>query len=156
MRPGLKEVLRELKNHFELILFTSSSKIYCDGILKNVIECEETLFDFKLFKNHLAAPRNFIGGSRHMSSQQGDPSGSLIKNLDILLSGRTLSDLLIVDNRSAMYCDHVFNGIPISDYQGDPKDRALYLLKEYLMRRILPVEDVRQSIKEDFLDAIFT
>ena len=55
-----------------------------------------------------------------------------------------------------MYCDHVFNGIPISDYQGDPKDRALYLLKDYLMRRILPVEDVRQSIKEDFLDAVIT
>ena len=55
-----------------------------------------------------------------------------------------------------MYCDHVFNGIPISDYQGDPKDRALYLLKDYLMKRILPVEDVRQSIKDDFLDAVFT
>ncbi len=116
MRPGLKEVLRELKKHFELIIFTSSSKIYCDGILKNVIECEETFFDHKLFKNHLAAPRNYIGGSRQMSSQKGDPSGTLIKNLDILLSGRTLSDLLIVDNRSAMYCDHVLNGIPISDY----------------------------------------
>ena len=150
-------MLRELKNHFELILFTSSSKIYCDGILKNVIECEETFFDHKLFKNHLAAPRNFIGrGSRMMSSQKGDQSGSLIKNLDILLSGRTLGDLLIVDNRSDMYCDHVFNGIPISDYQGDPKDRALYVLKDYLMRRILPVEDVRQSIKEDFLDAVFS
>jgi TFIIF-interacting CTD phosphatase-like protein len=58
MRPGLKEVLRELKAHFELILFTSSSKVYCDGILKNVIESEETFFDHKLFKNHLAAPRN--------------------------------------------------------------------------------------------------
>lgn len=91
-----------------------------------------------------------------MSSQQGDPSKSLIKNLDILLSGRTLADLLIVDNRSGMYCDHVFNGIPISDYQGEPEDRALYLLKDYLMRRILPVEDVRQSIKEDFLDAVIT
>ena len=38
LRPGLKEVLRELKKHFELIMFTSSSKIYCDGIMRNVIE----------------------------------------------------------------------------------------------------------------------
>jgi len=110
--------LRELKNSFELILFTSSSKIYCDGILKNVIECDETLFDHKLFKSHLAASRA-VSGSRMLSSQRGaggDPQNSLIKNLDILLSGRTLSDLIIVDNRSAMYSDHIFNGIPITDY----------------------------------------
>jgi len=79
----------------------------------------------------------------------------LIKNLDILLSGRTLSDLIIVDNKSAMYCDHVFNGIPISDYHGEQSDKALIHLKDYLLKRILPAEDVRQVIKEDFLDAVF-
>ena len=89
MRPGLKEVLKELKNHFELILFTSSSKIYCDGILKNVIECDEKLFDHKLFKTHLSASR-VINGSRLMSSQKGEQGNNLIKNLDILLSGRSL------------------------------------------------------------------
>ena len=67
LRPGLKEVLRELKNHFELILFTSSSKIYCDGILKNVIECDEKFFDHKLFKTYLC-PSKFLTASKIMSS----------------------------------------------------------------------------------------
>jgi TFIIF-interacting CTD phosphatase-like protein len=60
MRPGLKAFLRELKKHFELILFTSSSRIYCDGILRNVIENDgETFFEHKLFKNHLMPPKVF-------------------------------------------------------------------------------------------------
>lgn len=121
MRPGLKEVLRELKQHFELILFTSSSRIYCDGILKNVIESDgEVFFDHKLFKTHLVPPKIYNMASRFHKDN------SLIKNLDILMSGRNLSDMVIVDNRSANYCDHVMNGIPISDYHGDANDRALY------------------------------
>ncbi|MFS8159560.1 MAG: NIF family HAD-type phosphatase [Candidatus Roizmanbacteria bacterium] len=50
MRPGLKDVLRELKKHFELILFTSSTKTYCEALIKNVIENEEEFFDYKLYK----------------------------------------------------------------------------------------------------------
>ena len=149
-RPGLKKVLRELKEHFELILFTSSSKTYCDGILQKAIQGDdgEIFFDHKLFKNHLFPPKVYNPASKFHKDN------SLIKNLDILLSGRKLSDILIVDNRSANYCDHVYNGIPISDYHGDPSDKALYRLQKYLMNRILPAEDVRKVIKTDFMDAV--
>ena len=53
LRPGLKEVLRELRKHFEIIMFTSSSKVYCEGILKTVIEVGEQFFDYRLYKNSL-------------------------------------------------------------------------------------------------------
>ena len=113
-------MLRELKKHFELIIFTSSSRIYCDGILKNVIESDgETFFDHKLFKNHLVPPKIYNPASRFHKDN------TLIKNLDILQSGREMSDIVIIDNRSANYCDHVLNGIPISDYNGDSNDIAL-------------------------------
>lgn len=62
--------------------------------------------------------------------------------------------MVIVDNRSANYCEHVMNGIPISDYNGDPSDRALESLQEYLINRLLSIEDVRLAVKEDFLDAV--
>ncbi|TNV84748.1 hypothetical protein FGO68_gene6285 [Halteria grandinella] len=148
LRPGLKQVLRKLKEHFELILFTSSSKIYCDGILRNVIEADEKFFDHKLFKNHLYPPRIFSVASRFHKEN------TLIKNLDILLSGRNIQDLVIVDNRAANYCDHLLNGIPITDYNGEKDDVGLFKLEEYLMNRIVSIEDVRVAIKEDFIEAV--
>ena len=39
-----------------------------------------------------------------------------IKNLDVLLSGRDLKDLVIIDNRSENYREHLKNGIPIIDF----------------------------------------
>lgn len=62
--------------------------------------------------------------------------------------------MVIVDNRAANYCDHLLNGIPITDYNGEKDDTGLYRLEEYLMQRILVAEDVRAAIKEDFMDAV--
>lgn len=54
LRPGLKEILRELKEHFEIIMFTSSSRVYCQGILRAVIETDgESFFDYRLYKDSL-------------------------------------------------------------------------------------------------------
>lgn len=117
--------------------------------MQKVIEVDnDVFFDHKLFKTHLIPPKVYNRASRFHHDN------TLIKNLDLLLSGRELSDMIIVDNRSANYCDHVLNGIPISDYHGDPNDTALYKLKDYLINRILPAEDVRTVIKEDFMDAV--
>lgn len=119
-----------MKKNFELILFTSSTKLYCDGICKNVIENEESFFDYKLFKHHIT--------SNEVNIQ--------IKNLDILLDGRDLKDIVIIDNKSYNYFDHVSNGIPIIEYLGDKSDTALFHLKDYLLSRILNSEDVRKTI----------
>jgi hypothetical protein len=144
-------VLRELKKHFEVIMFTSSSRIYCDGIMKNVIETDgETFFDHKLFKNHLFPPKVYSNYSRfHLDNTQ-------IKNLDILKEGRDMKSMVIIDNRSANYCDHVLNGIPISDYNGEPNDEGLLKMFDYIMARLLPADDLQQIVKEDFLDAVIT
>lgn len=120
-------------------MFTSSSKIYCNGILKNVIEDQEEFFDFKIFKDHLYYKPN---------------QNIFIKNLDLLLEGRSLKDIIIVDNKSSNYADHIFNGIPIKEYNGDPSDNCLKHLSDYLIKRMLTTEDVRSIIKEDFLRAV--
>jgi TFIIF-interacting CTD phosphatase-like protein len=70
-------------------VFTSSSKVYCEGVIKNVIENEdEPLFDYKLYKNHCTM----------LPGRKG-----CVKDLDLLLSGRNLKDIVIVDNRSDNY-----------------------------------------------------
>jgi TFIIF-interacting CTD phosphatase-like protein len=121
--------LRELKEHFELVLFTSSSRIYCEAVVNNVIENEEKFFDYKLFKQHCTN----VPGKK----------GACIKNLDILLKGRELKDLVIVDNRAENYITHLSNGIPINDFNGSPEDEALFQLSIYLKEKILPADDAR-------------
>lgn len=69
-----------------------------------------------------------------------------MKNLDILLKGRDLKNVVIIDNRSENYSHHLRNGIPILDFQGDDEDRALFHLQDYLISKILPAEDVREVI----------
>ena len=135
LRPHLIEMLDALKDHFELILFTSSNKVYCEAVIQNCIENEVKYFDYMLFKNHCT-----------MISKT-----NCIKNLDILLKGRDLKDLVIVDNRSENYQSHLRNGIPIIDFQGDETDQALRFLKVYLLERILPATDCREVIDQDFL-----
>ena len=41
-----------------------------------------------------------------------------VKDLMILLSGRTLEDIVIVDNKIESYASNLENGIPITDYLG--------------------------------------
>ena len=57
--------------------------------------------------------------------------------------------MIIIDNRSANYCEHSLNGIPITDYHGNQNDRALFELRDYLIRRLSPAQvgDVRKVIK---------
>lgn len=41
-----------------------------------------------------------------------------VKDLNILLGGRTLADMVIVDNKIESYASHLENGIPITDFIG--------------------------------------
>ena len=44
---------------------------------------------------------------------------------------------------------HMCNGVPVVDFEGDPKDRALFHLTVYL-KSFLFEEDVRFKISDDF------
>ena len=71
-RPRMKEMLYSLKEHFELILFTSSSEAYCKAIIGAAIENDGQIFDYKLYKKQCIV--------RHKQS--------CLKDLDQLLNGR--------------------------------------------------------------------
>lgn len=55
-----------------------------------------------------------------------------LKDLKILEIGRSLQDIIIVDNTIKSFYLHLSNGIPIHDFEGDPNDRALFHLTVYL------------------------
>lgn len=91
-RPYLFEALRILKTKFELILFTSSTKTYCQALIANYIEDKEMFFDHKLYKNDCVLnPYNGKG---------------VLKNLDKLLTNRKISDIVIVDDLADNFINH--------------------------------------------------
>ena len=72
-----------------------------------------------------------------------------IKDLKILEEGRSLKDVVIVDNNIQSFFLQLSNGIPIYDYTGDKNDQVLLSLTEYL-KQFLDVADVRTKIDADF------
>lgn len=73
-----------------------------------------------------------------------------VKDLSILLNGRSLKDMVIVDNKVESYSNHLENGIPIKSFYGEEDDSMLVILEKYLMK-LKHKEDVREQIKKDFL-----
>jgi len=132
-RPYLRDMLRQLKQDFELILFTSGQRDYANKII-DLIEKDEKFFDFRLTKDDCLHCKNL---DVH------------VKDLKVLLFGRGLKDIIIVDNCTVNYMMQLTNGIPIKDFNGDKKDFYLYTLCKYL-KTFKDTPDVRNKITEDF------
>ncbi len=74
-----------------------------------------------------------------------------MKDLTILLSGRRIEDIVIIDNKVESYASNLENGIPITDFLGQDDDQMLEQLERYLLRCIGEnCEDVREVIIRDF------
>lgn len=137
LRPGLEEFLEELKNYFEIIVFTSGTKDYAETIL-NIIEQKSNskYFDGLLYREHTT-----LIGKKY------------IKDLSKL--GRDLSRTIIVDNLPQSFKLQRENGILINSFYGDNmNDKALYELKRILINIYNDKSDVRDSIikyKEDII-----
>jgi len=137
LRPGLEEFLEELKNYFEIIVFTSGTKDYADTIL-NIIEQKSNsrFFDGLLYREHTTLIEK-----------------KYIKDLSKL--GRDLSKTIIVDNLPQSFKLQRENGILINSFYGDNmNDKALYELKRILINIYNDKSDVRDSIikyKEDII-----
>jgi Dullard-like phosphatase family protein len=132
-RPGLENTLKILCNHFELILFTAGSETYADIVLGEL--------DIRKYFDHVLSRMDcyFI-------------NGVFVKDLEILLSGRSLSDLLIIDNKAESYAMHIENGIPIDDYIGGNDDNALSKLTKFLLKKCKGYTDVREVVNHEILN----
>ena len=73
-----------------------------------------------------------------------------VKDLTILLSGRRIEDIVIIDNKIESYASNLENGIPITDYLGQEEDVMLEYLERYLLKSVNEAEDVREVIVRDF------
>ena len=89
--------------------------------------------------------------------QKSEDSTLLIKNLEVLLGGRKLENILIVDTNMHHFTKQLTNGIFVPSYRidRDNNDFILKYLKNYILE-FVEVNDVKVKIKNDFgLDKLF-
>ena len=114
IRPHAYEVLKDLKQYFEIGLFTSSNKSYADTVVSH-FDPHDELFDFRLYKDCCLD----IGDSIS------------IKDIRVL-RGREIKNIFLVDNNLYCYGLQLTQGIPIVPFMGDASDTELLKLQCYL------------------------
>jgi CTD small phosphatase-like protein 2 len=131
-RPYMTQMLKKLKKHCELIVFTAAQKQYAESIIQSMSTMAggEPLFDHIL-------TREFC---YQMPKPNAPDQSYYLKDLRVMLDGRKLNEMILIDNRAIGFAGvHLTNGIPIKDYEGDRKDTELWGLTDYLMQSfILP------------------
>ena len=64
-----------------------------------------------------------------------------------MLDGRKLNEMILIDNRAIGFAGvHLTNGIPIMDYEGDPKDTELWALTDYLFQSFIKPLSSSQNV----------
>jgi len=131
IRPYAEQFLREMSQHFEIIVFTAAEKRYAENCLK--------LIDPNgVYVKHLLHRENCLRTRK----------GLYIKDLRII-KNRELKDMVLVDNFMPSFSFQIGNGIPILTWEGDVQDKEL----KYLMRYLLEAknyDDMREINQKRF------
>ena len=112
LRPGTIELLTELSEFYEIIIFTSSPKEYADDILDK-IDSKGDLISHRLYKSHVIFEK-----------------GKSIKHLRLI--GRDLNKIIFVDNIKSNAKYNPKNLYLIPSWKDDIYDNEIYKLKDKL------------------------
>lgn len=115
IRPKAQTFLKEVSQHFEVVVFTASLKYYADRIIK--------ILDPK---------RQYISDILYREACCKTKSGKLVKDLQVI-GGVALENMILVDNNMYSMWPQPTNGIPILHFTFDRNDRELEHLQEYLI-----------------------
>ena len=113
--PGLFQFLKEIKDYYEIVVFTAATKNYADWVLDQI-----DLFgniSHWLYRNHTDAI--------------DEEEERWIKDLSKI--GRSLRKTIIVDNIAENYGKQEANGIHIRSWFNELEDTALFELKDILI-----------------------
>jgi Dullard-like phosphatase family protein len=117
-----------MSKYYEIVIFTSGTKEYADGILEQ-IDRNKTI-KHRLYRNHCT------------------PHGlSYRKNLNLL--GRDLSKVIMIDNNPEYFELTPDNGLPIATWENDVFDHQLFGLM-HVLKGIYTAgfEDVRKVVSQ--------
>lgn len=120
----------EIKDDWEVVVFTASCKAYADSIV-NYLDPEGKYF-----------PHRFYRESWWLT-----PENVYVKDLRIFHQW-DLKDIILVDNAVYSFGFQLDNGIPIFPYLKGKEDRQLKYLKEYLKE--ISIKDIIPDLKKTF------
>lgn len=134
-RPHIDDFVEEIKNYFEIAVWTASTKMYADIIVENIFP-----------KNY---PLSFLW-SRERCTKRFDELTYSYANLKDLKKvkkrGYSLDKILIVDDTPKKISRNYGNHIRIDPYEGNLGDQELPRLLKYLIS-IKDVPNVRSIEK---------
>jgi RNA polymerase II subunit A small phosphatase-like protein len=120
-RPGVDTFIRAMSMHFELAVWTSSTRLYAEPVVAD------------LFPAGIAP--SFVW-SRERCTRRFDPDThdfEWSKNLDkVKRRGYALERVLIVDDTPKKLERHYGNMVRVKPFEGDPSDTELHDLAAYL------------------------
>jgi Dullard-like phosphatase family protein len=125
IRPGLFEFIKNISEHFEIIVFTAGVKDYADAVL-NYLDPDDRYFKHRFYRHDCINIANRV----------------FIKDLRIFVNRRE-EDIIIVDNSLYSFSNQISNGVLINSFYNDKDDRELFNLLNYLCNYLREVEDVR-------------
>jgi Dullard-like phosphatase family protein len=131
IRPYAIEILKEMSQHFEVIVFTASHSCYANVVL-DYLDPHGQYVHHRLFRESCVVT----------------DEGVYIKDLRIL-GNRNLQDVVLVDNAAYSFGYQVENGIPIIPYYDNKEDQELKHLIPYL-KSLANVKDCREVNKQTF------
>lgn len=121
-RPGLEDFLLKVRAHFHLAVWTSSTKLYAQGVVDNIFPPDVDL--------------HFVW-SRERCTRKLDPElheYEWAKNLSKLKRrGYTLEQVIMVDDTPAKLAQHYGNLVRAHPFMGDLADTELEKLGRYLL-----------------------
>ena len=130
LRPGVINFLEEISKLYEIIIFTSSPKIYADGIL-NKIDIDNNYFSHRLYKDHVIFEK-----------------GKSVKKLNMI--GRELNKMIFVDNTKSNAKYNLKNLCHVSTWIYDIKDQEIIKLKiklKYIATNNKFKDDIRKGLE---------
>ncbi len=120
-RPGLDHFLDVMRRHFELAVWTSSTRLYAEPVVASIFAADIDL--------------RFVW-SRERCTMRFDPElheYEWAKNLDkIKRKGCLLEQVLMVDDTPQKLARNYGNLVRVKPFYGDLADNELSLLSEYL------------------------
>jgi CTD small phosphatase-like protein 2 len=112
-------------------VFTASLKCYADPII-DYLDKDKTLIQHRIYRESCFMPRKNV----------------YIKDLRIF-KGKSLKDIVIVDNAVHSFGYQILNGIPIVSFRDDKKDTEFLHLMRYF-KILANVKDVRKINRKAF------
>lgn len=131
IRNGAQEFLKILSKYFIVGIFTASDKDYADAIIQ-YLDPNKNVIKFSLYRDNCI----------NMNDMINIKDLRIIKEID-------LKKTVLIDNNMYSFTTQLSNGILIDSFYGDKNDVELYNVLNYLLKFILPSDDIRE-VNEKF------